>query len=198
MSPASPDVTIASAPLRELVAALADARTTLLGAVETVPAGRRDERPRDGAWSAGEVLDHLAQVEDGSARLFAKRVLRARESGVGREVDASSRLGSLDAFELTNRARRLEAPEIVRPREGANAAEALAALGRSRAALLAAVADADGLDLGAVKATHGRLGEIDLYQWLLFLAQHERRHAEQIAEIGRTIDGGLAARPAAE
>ena len=195
MSPASPDVTIASAPLRELVAALADARTTLLGAVETVPAGRRDERPRDGAWSAGEVLDHLAQVEDGSARLFAKRVLRARESGVGREVDASS---SLDAFELTNRARRLEAPEIVRPREGANAAEALAALGRSRAALLAAVADADGLDLGAVKATHGRLGEIDLYQWLLFLAQHERRHAEQIAEIGRTIDGGLAARPAAE
>jgi hypothetical protein len=28
---------------------------------------------------------------------------------------------------------------------------------------------------------------LDLYQWILFVGQHEARHAGQVAEIGRAL-----------
>ena len=47
--------------------------------------------------------------------------------------------------------------------------------------------DGDGLALGQVKATHGALGEIDLYQWTRFIADHEAHHERQIRAIAETL-----------
>ena len=58
--------------------------------------------------------------------------------------------------------------------------EALEGLESSREALRAAVVSADGLSLGEIKHTHAILGELDLYQWLIFVGQHEARHRKQI------------------
>ena len=49
--------------------------------------------------------------------------------------------------------------------------------------LRAALADADGLALGMITHVHPVLGEIDLYQWILFVGQHEARHVAQITEV---------------
>ncbi|MDB4886632.1 MAG: hypothetical protein JWN79_2070, partial [Gemmatimonadetes bacterium] len=45
------------------------------------------------------------------------------------------------------------------------------------------IAAADGLALQSVRHAHPRLGDIDLYQWILFIGQHEARHVPQVAEI---------------
>ena len=50
----------------------------------------------------------------------------------------------------------------------------------------AAVATADGLALGNIKHNHPLLGELDLYEWLVFLGEHEARHKKQIE---RTLRG---------
>ena len=71
----------------------------------------------------------------------------------------------------------------MQPEDGVTFDGALAALQASRARLLEAIAKADGLPLGTVQVPHPRLGLLTLYEWLLFIARHEARHAAQLDEL---------------
>lgn len=173
--------------LAELVEYLDAARASLLDAAASVPADRFAERPAPDRWSAAEVMEHLARVETSCARVVAKRAADARQKGIGAESDDSSVLHVLDHMPLTDRTKRLEAPELVAPSGGWTREGALEALAASRAELIRAVADAEGLALGSVRYTHVRLGELDLYQWILFVGKHEERHTQQINEIATQL-----------
>ena len=91
-------------------------------------------------------------------------------------------LGALD-HEKIGGAGKLVAPEAVRPTPDAGADEATTALREARAALTASLLAADGLALGEIVHTHPALGDLDLYQWVLFVGLHDRRHARQIRAI---------------
>jgi hypothetical protein len=169
--------------LQELTALLDAERARLLAAWARIPADHRERRAAPDEWTPAEVLDHVRAVEAGSTRLLARRLARAREAGLGPETDTASRLGGLDHLALVDDPARYPAPEIIAPTPGAGAAAAEAGLTESRAALRALLAAADGLALGAVRATHLRFGELDMYQWLVFIAQHERRHAGQLDRL---------------
>jgi hypothetical protein len=170
----------------ELVELLTRERAALLGAVAAVPADQLDRRPAPDVWSVGELLDHLAQVEAGSAQLLARRLARAKEGGLPAESESSTTLPRLDRETFRTMAPR-EAPEFVRPTPGARTEEALDRLHRSREALLQVLHDGDGLALGQVKAMHATLGELDLYEWAAFIAHHEARHVDQLHRIGATL-----------
>ena len=175
--------------LAELVDYATAQRTALVAAVSTVPEPLRDARTHTGAWSIAEVLEHLYRVESGIARLLARSIERGRRVGIPEERETGSLLNSLDAFDLTRRDRPLVAPDPVAPRGDYTAAQGLAALGLSREALLAAIRSGDGLALGGLTFSHPLLGSLDLYQWILFVGQHEARHAAQISELGRSPTG---------
>ncbi len=171
--------------LAEITDVLEQTRRDLLAAVPSrlAPADLA-RRPASGAWSVAEVLDHLAAVERGVARLVETSITRAGPDGLPRETRGESVASSLDVLAIRDRAARLEAPESVRPRVGVGGAEARAAIDSSRQALRAAIARADGMDLSAIVFPHPVLGRIDLYQWLLFVAHHEARHTPQVVEAG--------------
>lgn len=175
--------------ISELVEYADATRAALLEVAERIPADRFTDQPAPGRWSAAELLEHLARVESGCAHVIAKRAARARESGLAAERDESSMLGALDGRHVTDRSRKLTAPEIVAPAGGFSRDGALDALAKSRDELRQAVAIADGLALGEVRHTHVVLGEIDLYQWILFVGQHERRHLPQLEEIAAQFSG---------
>jgi len=175
--------------LAELVDYATAQRTALVAAVSTVPEPLRDARMHTGAWSIAEVLEHLHRVESGIARLLVRTIERRQQAGIPEERDTGSLLNSLDAYDLTRRDRRLVAPDPVAPRGGYSAAQGLAALALSREALLAAIRSGDGLALGGLTFPHPLLGSLDMYQWILFVGQHEARHAAQIAELGRSPTG---------
>ena len=175
--------------LAEIVEYLDGSRTALLDAVNEVPPDRRDVRPAEGVWSVAEVLDHLYMTEAGSAKLLARRLLRAKESGLAAERETSSLLSCLDSHQIDRPVRKLVAPEIVRPRPDVRAEAALADLIAVREALLDTMREADGYDLTLVTATHPVLGEINMYQWAVFLGKHEARH---VAQIQATRDALLA------
>ena len=173
--------------IAELVEYADAARAALLDVAATIPAERFTERPEPERWSAGELLEHLARVETGCARVIAKRAATARQAGIAAEGDESSMLGALDGRRVTERSRKLVAPEIVAPAGGLSREGAFDALERSRAEFLRAIRDADGLALGEIRHTHVVLGELDLYQWILFVGQHERRHLAQLEEIAARV-----------
>jgi uncharacterized damage-inducible protein DinB len=180
--------------LNELVEYVEAKRAALLDAASTIPPERWTERPSAGRWSVADVLEHLSMVEHSCARVIAKRAAEARAAGHPAETGTSSKLGALDGSDLRDRSVRREVPERVAPTGTLSSDAARSAVERSRTELREAVASADGLALENVRFTHARLGELDLYQWILFIGHHEARHTEQVAEIVTGLGAASAAR----
>jgi uncharacterized damage-inducible protein DinB len=173
--------------ISELIEYAERQRTALLDALSLIPEPLRDRRCNAATWSAAEVLEHLHRVESGIARLLARSGERAKVDGVELERDASSLLTSLDSLRLMDRRLKISAPEPVMPHGELTAAQALVALTDSRQALISALHEADGLALGQITRTHPTLGTLNLYQWVLFVGQHEARHASQLEELAREL-----------
>lgn len=162
-------------------------RQVLVAAVASVPEPLRDWRPSPDTWSVAEVLEHLHRVERGIGRLVVRQLETARAAGVAAETETGSVLHGLDHLRLTQGGEPLPAPEFVQPRGALTSSAAVLALVESRAALRAAVAQGAGLALGTISVPHALYGPLTLYEWILFLGQHEARHAGQIREIGRRL-----------
>jgi hypothetical protein len=172
--------------LEQLLQYIDNQRAELLAAVDTVPPLDRERRPTPEVWSVAEVLEHLVIVEQGVARLIARRIDKAKDT-LPKETETEPLFGSLDRFALLDREHYMEAPDLVRPTGTLPVEDAVPALFESRLALRAALEMGDGLALGAVSAPHVLLGPLTLYQWVLFIGQHESRHAKQIRDIGASL-----------
>lgn len=171
--------------LAAIVVELEQERARLLDAAARVPAPWRETAPAEGRWSGAQVLAHLAKVEASSGRLFSVHAKQLREAGAPPERSTDAR-AVLDAFAVHPVQRRdhpVSAPDIVQPDPDVTFDEALAMLQASRVRLLEAIAKADGLPLGSVRAPHPRLGPLTMYEWLLMIARHEARHVGQLDEL---------------
>ena len=168
--------------LTELLDYLDAKRSSVLDAASALPPERWTIRPAPDQWSVAEVFWHLQRVESGVAKLIRKRATEARAQGHPAENADGSQLGALDGRRVADRTVRIQAPPQVSPTEIPSAESVQQLLNESRAMLRAVIADADGLALGSITHPHPVLGEIDLYQWILFVGQHEERHVGQIAE----------------
>jgi hypothetical protein len=173
--------------LAETMDFVEEKRKELLQSFAGVPSDRLTQHPSDGTWSVAEILDHLGIVESGIARLIAKRAGRAREQGLGEEKSTESVLATFDQHRAKLDGMKMESPETVRPHTNADLKDAINGLETSRGSLRAAVVAANGLSLGEIKHIHPLLGELDLYQWLIFLGQHEVRHTRQIQRTLNSI-----------
>lgn len=173
--------------LAELLDHLEAERAALDAAVHAVPAVERERRPAPECWTVAEVVDHLARVEKGVARLVVKLAAEGRAAGLGPETETGSVLGALDGRGIEVPSSPRVAPERVQPRADVEASTALAALRETRVELRDALTAADGLALGALRWPHPVLGELDLYQWVLFVARHEQRHRRQIDAIAARL-----------
>ncbi len=168
--------------LAELLDYLDTTRAAVLDAAASLPPDRWIVRPAPDRWSVAEVCWHLQRVESGVAKLIRMRATEARAQGHPAETDDASVLGALDGRGVASRATPIAAPSRVSPTEIPTAEAVQQQLNESREMLRAAIADADGLALASLRHPHPVLGEIDLYQWILFVGQHEQRHTSQIAE----------------
>ena len=170
--------------MAEIAAYLDETRAAVIRTVAPLSPEEAARRPSPEAWSVDEILTHLSLVEPGVAKRVAKSVGKAKGEGLERETSVSSVLGSLDGPALDKLNEKQFAPEFVEPKTVLSKSEALAALALSRESLKHAMAESDGWALEKVVAPHPRLGTLDMYQWLVFLGRHERRH---LAQIERTI-----------
>jgi DinB superfamily len=173
--------------LAETMNYVEEKRRELIQSFEGVSGDRLCRRAGPDGWSVAEILEHLRLVESGIARLVTKRVGQAREAGLGKEKSTTSVMPSFDQFSAELERAVMQAPATVRPRANIDINEALDGLESSREALRAAVVSATGLSLGEIKHTHPILGELDLYQWLIFVGQHEGRHKKQIERTLKSI-----------
>lgn len=173
--------------LAEIMDFVEQKRLDLLKSVEGVAREKLGLRPGPNTWSVAENIEHLRMVEAGIARIITKRVGQAREAGIGEEQATSSVMPSFARYAEVLDSSILKTPEGVKPRADVDVAEALDGLASSRAALRSAVAAADGVPLAEIRHTHPVVGELDLYQWLIFVGHHEVRHQKQIERTLKSI-----------
>ncbi len=169
--------------LAELLTFLEAQRDRVRGAANRLPRDRWGVRPSPDTWSVAQVIWHLQRVESGVAKLIRKRAIEARASGHPEEDSTTSLIDALDGSAIQDRSKPLVAPPQVAPPEPLDPSDVEHQLEESREMLRSAIADADGLALGSITHPHPVLGEINLYQWILFVGHHEARHASQIAEV---------------
>ncbi len=166
----------------EVIDALEQAHRELVDVVMSIPADRRDAPATEGRWSVAENIEHLALIEDGVGRLISKLTKQVRDAGA-METEESSLLHSIDHFRVWSVTRRIEAPDFVRPTEGLSSNEALARLTSARTKLVDALRNGSGLALATVSHPHPVVGPLNIYQWGIMTAHHQRRHSEQIRQI---------------
>ena len=173
--------------LAELLSYLDLERSRVLRAARELPPEKWTVSPGDSRWSVSDVCWHLQRVESGVAKLIRKRTSEAGEHELAREDSETSLLGALDGRGVTSRAEAWKAPPQVSPTETLDAESVQALLEDSRRMMRNAIADVDGIALGGIRHPHPVLGELDLYQWILFVGHHEARHREQIAETVEAV-----------
>lgn len=174
-----------TSPIATLKATLAADRAALLAAVERVPADLRSTKPADGRWSVQDVVEHLSLVEGRAGMLVGALVAEA--PALDGATDGPT---AINRVAMANRDMKVSAPDPIQPTGRVSIDAAISALGTSRAALLAAMEQAEGRDLSKVSRPHPALGLLDGYQWIGAIGGHEMRHTLQIEEIRKALVGG--------
>ena len=173
--------------IQEVVGVLDTYRTALEQAVSQVPPALRSTRPAPERWSVAEIIEHLSLVEARVGQLIMAQLAAARANGLGTEVETSPVGPTFNVDALLDRSRVITASEASRPNAALTTEAGLAALTERRRVLRDAIVAADGLALSSVVAPHPRFGDLNLYQWLLFIAAHEGRHTAQIREAASAV-----------
>jgi hypothetical protein len=170
--------------LKEIVDAISRDRAALLSSVRGLEKNQTDFRPEPGSWSIDDVLHHLALAEEASAKLFAVFHDRASKESIGPDPSPEgSVLSSIDERLGATADEKASAPDRVVPRSKIPAPEAITRLEAARGRILDRLAALSAFDGSKLTYRHPFFGELDLYQWLLIGAWHERRHTRQIERI---------------
>ena len=170
-----------------LTAAIAhaeQARATLFAVLDALPPELREARPSEAAWSAAEILEHLARVEKGIAKLVA--VKAAELAARGAVNDPAENWLPIDAARfapVVDPVAKLEAPERTQPAGELSADAAVRALRETRAMLLDELQRGAGLPLASVQHPHPFIGPLDLHEWVWFIGAHEQRHTTQLRGV---------------
>ncbi|MGH9657990.1 MAG: DinB family protein [Bryobacteraceae bacterium] len=156
------------------VAYLEASRQQLHDAVAGLSEAQWRFQPAAERWSVADCVEHIAVVEE----LILAEVEKALREPPRPHGDSSKDAIVLRA--VPNRSRRVTAPEHVRPSR--RWPDPAAAFDERRARSLA-FARTTQADLRAHFYPHFILGDLDAYQWLLFLSAHAERHIAQLNEV---------------
>jgi hypothetical protein len=171
----------------DVLTELEHARGMLRDAVHAVPESDRAKRPGEGRWSVNEVLEHLSMVERRFTGLLAMRIQEAKETGLGMEHNARAPIPPELKKMLEDRANRRNAPHAVHPSGTLDSRSAWRAVEDARAELCELLCCNEGLALSTVLHQHPIFGTLNVYQFAELIANHERRHAKQIAGVAAQL-----------
>jgi hypothetical protein len=155
-------------------------RGQVLAEAGALSQAQADWRPAPGEWSIGEILNHLAIAETNTGKLTTKLTREAEAAGAIRPYPTGlTRFASLPARNPHG----TQAPEIVRPQANLPIDKLLDDLRGVRARSRQSLEKIGGLDPRPLTFKHFALGDLDLAQWWMLQATHDRVHLEQLRAV---------------
>jgi hypothetical protein len=159
----------------QLLASLIEGRGQLLAAVEGLTDEQAAVKPAGGGWSALECAEHIAVAE-----ILLFRRLSTQSVEVAEEW--SRQREPVIAARMIDRGRKVNAPEPARPTgRYATLSEAVGAFLDARERTVRWLESCD-FDLRRRTVEHPLVGPMSAYEFILTMAGHTTRHANQIVE----------------
>ena len=167
--------------LQPILEKLDRAQHNLLRAADAVPAALWKTCPKEGAWSAAELIAHIMVVER-TVVGAAERILKKQPKHI--PVLKRFRL----PFALAEiRFIRMKTPIPVDSQLLGEKDAMLAELREVRERTLSLMEETRNRDLSVYRWRHPFLGSLNAYQWFSFLGSHQIRHEKQIREIAAVL-----------
>jgi hypothetical protein len=166
----------------EILRMLQEGMDAVSEALSGIDASAAMRRPRAESWTVLECVEHLALTE----RSLLQQLKEAKACDESREDRA--REAKFQDLAL-NRARRIEAPDLVRPAsESASLEQALEGFEAARRETVRFVEGFRG-DLRWWVTQHPLITRpVNCHEMLLLMAMHPKRHALQMGEIRRALE----------
>lgn len=161
-------------------------RNNLERAFHDVPEESRETPPATDAWSAANVIEHLAVTEKAITGMLLGFLAEAPSRPADEGFDPSDFEERIDMRGFLDRSRKIKGPQ---PSGERTADEAWDDLNSSREGLFAALEQARGKNLDGFTHPHPLTGApLDAYQWVGFVGVHEGRHAAQLEEMRSSLE----------
>jgi hypothetical protein len=158
---------------------LGESRERLLESVERLNERQQRFRPARDRWSVADCVEHVSLVEKGILRQIQTVLLAPPQT----QSQPRTNMDDVILTRVPNRSTRVTATREALPGgRWVDFAEVLRMFeaARERSLRFAAVTQSD---LRGHFFPHPLLGDLDCYQWLLFLGAHSERHARQAEEV---------------
>lgn len=167
--------------LGEVYENLEKTREKLIATIDALPPESETWRENGAGWTIREIVEHLSLVEAGIIKIVQKLLGKASPSAAGEPpfslpADFGEKL-------LGIRESKLQAPEFFHPKGEHSIADSLAKLKEDRTLLADLRNEIEKVDASAPVFPHPALGNLNLYQWIVMIGLHERRHLAQIERI---------------
>jgi len=160
-------------------------RKQLLDAVEGLSEAQWKWKPAPDRWSVAEVAEHITVSEQ---FLLEGAVQKTIQGAKASEDVLAKTKGKDEAIQkgVPDRTRRFQAPEPLVPAARFADRNALTAAFKERRDRTIAFVEKTPAELRSYAAPHPALGDLDAYQWVLFIAAHSDRHIRQLLEVKQT------------
>jgi hypothetical protein len=171
--------------LEPILRKLERAQDRLLRAADAIPADLWKTSPREGAWSAAELIAHIVTVER-TVIVVADKIFQKQP----KQIPLLERVRLPFAL-VEMRLIRIKTPipmdtELLREKEGM-----LAELREVRCRTLVLIDETKNRDLRAYRWRHPVLGSLNAYDWFSFLGSHQIRHEKQMREIAASVPSAV-------
>ena len=163
---------------QRLAALLRQSRERFLASFSDVTEEICRRHPAEGSWSVLDCAEHVALAEMGMFRLW-NATRHPRPAGApDRE--------QFFLENMTDRSRKVEAPERGRPAGRFPTLEAARQQFEAARAETIRSVEANGDDLRTIEVTHPLFGAVSACEMVIIIAKHTERHALQIEEIKKS------------
>lgn len=154
-------------------------RERLLSVVEGISAEQEALRTEKGDWTVAAIVEHLAIVEEGMAKIANRLLKKAAEAGQASDGRASISSRTVEKAAEWNRGK-FEAPDMVRPSGMKPVSESLAMMKVNREKLKGLRETFETVDGSGFTFPHPMFGQLTAQEWLALIGSHETRHVKQI------------------
>lgn len=150
--------------------------------LEGVSADQSAFRAEVGCWTIAEIVEHLANVQEGMGKVTSKLLKDAEAAGAkGREDKTIGPISMEFVMELAKQ--KFQAPENVRPGGGVPIEDSVNRLKANYQRLRDMTDRIEASDLSGPTFPHVAFGPLNAYQWLALIGLHESKHIDQVRTI---------------
>ena len=133
-------------------------------------------------WTIAHIIEHVAIVQDGMAKISAKLLNEAKNADKKSNgeivLSESFRQKAVEAQQL-----KFEAPERIHPTGSQTIAESLVKMAETRRLLEDLRPLFETVECSDFKFPHPFMGELTAHEWLTLIGGHEARHHRQIKSM---------------